>query len=45
VPPRSHYLLLDDSALANFSRPLRVQPLATLPYGTLYKNLESGCSQ
>jgi hypothetical protein len=43
VPPRSRYLLLDESALVHFKRPLRVQPLATLPYGTLYVNLESGC--
>jgi len=43
VPPRSHYLLLDHSALTHFRRPLRVEPLATLPYGTLYVNLESGC--
>ena len=43
MPPRSHYLLLDESALAHFQRPVRVQPLATLPYGTLYLNLESGC--
>jgi hypothetical protein len=43
VPPRSRYLLLDESALVHFKRPLRVQPLATLPYGTLYENLESGC--
>jgi hypothetical protein len=43
VPPHSRYLLLDESALVHFKRPLRVQPLATLPYGTLYLNLESGC--
>ena len=43
VPPRSRYLLLDDSALTHFRRPLHVQPLATFPYGTLYLNLESGC--
>jgi hypothetical protein len=43
VPPRSHYLLLDDSALRQFRRPLQLQPLATFPYGTLYLNLESGC--
>jgi hypothetical protein len=45
VPPRSQYLLLDESALRSFSRPLRVRPLATLPYGTLYLNLESGCTR
>jgi hypothetical protein len=43
VPPHSRYLLLDESALVHFKRPLRVEPLATLPYGTLYVNLESGC--
>jgi hypothetical protein len=43
VPPRSRYLLLDESAMSHFKRPLRVQTLATLPYGTLYLNLESGC--
>jgi hypothetical protein len=43
VPPRSRYLLLDDSAFTHFRRPLHVQPLATFPYGTLYLNLESGC--
>jgi hypothetical protein len=43
VPPRSRYLLLDDSAFTHFRRPLHVQPLATLPYGTLCLNLESGC--
>jgi len=43
VPPHSRYLLLDESALVHFRRPLRVKPLATLPYGTLYLNLESGC--
>ncbi len=45
MPPRSRYLLLDESALAHFQRPVRVQPLATLPYGTLYLNLESGCDE
>jgi hypothetical protein len=43
VPLRSRYLLLDESALVHFRRPPRVKPLATLPYGTLYLNLESGC--
>ena len=43
VPPHSRYLLLDESALVHFKRPLRVQPLATLPYGTLYLNLEADC--
>jgi hypothetical protein len=43
VPPHSRYLLLDESALIHFRRPLHVKPLGTLPYGTLYLNLESGC--
>jgi hypothetical protein len=43
VPPRSRYLLLDAPAMKHFQRPLHVRPLATLPYGTLYLNLESGC--
>lgn len=43
LPPHSHYLLLDEAARADFSGPIHVQPLATLPYGTLYLNLDSGC--
>lgn len=43
LPPHSHYLLLDGPALADFSGPIHVQPLATLPYGTLYLNLDSHC--
>jgi len=42
-PPRSHFLFLDEPARADFRVPLHVQPLATLPYGTLYLNLDSGC--
>jgi hypothetical protein len=41
--PKSKYLLIDDRAKAYFRAPLRVQPLATLPYGTLYLNLDAGC--
>jgi hypothetical protein len=43
VPPRSHYLLLDDAFLATSPAPLDVDPIATLPSGTLYVNRESGC--
>jgi hypothetical protein len=43
VAPHSHYLLLDDAARADFRVPIRVTPLVTLPYGTLYVNLDSGC--
>jgi hypothetical protein len=43
LPPQSHYLLLDEAARADFTGPLRLQPLVTLAYGTLYVNLESGC--
>jgi hypothetical protein len=43
LPPRSGYLLLDDRARTSFSRPLALQALAEMPYGTLYRNLESGC--
>jgi hypothetical protein len=42
-PPRSHFLLLDNAARADFRLPIHVQPLATLPYGTLYLNLDSHC--
>jgi hypothetical protein len=43
LPPRSHYMLLDALAYASFTRPLKLDPLATLPYGTLFVNRESGC--
>ena len=43
LPPRSHFLLLDEAARADFSGPIHVQPLVTLAYGTLYVNLDSGC--
>jgi hypothetical protein len=41
LPPRSHYLLLD--SLTDFRGSLRLEAMATLPYGTLYRNLDSGC--
>lgn len=41
--PHSRYLLVDDSTLAIFKRPPRVQELAALPYGTLYLNLDAEC--
>jgi hypothetical protein len=43
LPPRSRYLLLDAPALADFRAPIRIQALTTLPYGTLYLNLDSEC--
>jgi len=45
LPPRSQYLLLDPPSLAELKRPVRLEPLATLSYGTLYRNLEAGCPQ
>lgn len=43
LPPHSQYLLIDQRTRAEFRRPVRLETLATLPYGTLYRNLESGC--
>ena len=43
LPPRSHYVLLDEPVKAAFTRPLDLEPVATLPYGTLYLNRGSGC--
>ena len=43
LPVKSRYLLLDERAIADFRAPLRIQPLATLPYGTLYLNLDAQC--
>ena len=42
-PVRSKYLLLDDAAKEAFKQPPRVEPLAQLPYGTLYRNLDAAC--
>jgi hypothetical protein len=44
MPPRSRYLLLDAPSLTEFTAPLNVKPLATLPYGTLYENLDARCA-
>ena len=43
LPPRSHYMLLDELVRAAFTGPLNLDPIATLPYGTLYVNRDSGC--
>ena len=43
LPVRSRYLLLDPRALADFVRPPRAEPLAQLPYGTVYRNLDARC--
>jgi hypothetical protein len=42
-PPRSRYVLLDPPALAVIPGPLNARPLASLPYGTLYLNLDARC--
>jgi hypothetical protein len=41
--PRSRYLLLDGRMEAAFREPLHLQPIATLPYGTLYVNRDADC--
>jgi hypothetical protein len=44
LPLRSRYLLLDEPSFGLFKAPLHVSPpLATLPYGTLYLNLDAQC--
>lgn len=42
-PPRSHYVLLDDAMRGGFTHPLHLDPIATLPYGTLSVNKDAGC--
>lgn len=42
--PYSRYLLVDESTLGSFNRPPRVDKIATLPYGTLYRNRDADCS-
>jgi hypothetical protein len=44
VPPRSHYMLLDDPMRAAFPVPPNLEAIATLSVGTLYVNRDSGCS-
>ena len=41
--PYSRYLLVDESTLGNFKHRPRVNRLSTLPYGTLYVNLDADC--
>jgi hypothetical protein len=43
LPMRSRYALLDERALADFARAPRIEPLARLPYGMLYRNLDAEC--
>jgi hypothetical protein len=43
LPPRSRYLLLDDTVRAAFTGPLNLETIATLPYGTLYLNRDARC--
>jgi hypothetical protein len=44
VPPRSHYMLLDDPMRAAFPVPPNLEAIATLSVGTLYVNRDSRCS-
>ena len=43
IPPRSYYMLLDDAIRAAFPVPPDLEPIATLPYGTLYVNRDARC--
>ena len=43
IPPRSYYMLLDDAVRAAFPVPPDLEPIATLPYGTLYVNRDARC--
>jgi hypothetical protein len=43
MPPRSRFMLLDEPSQAEFTAPLNLKALATLPYGTLYENLDARC--
>jgi hypothetical protein len=43
LPPRSRYMLLDEDVRAAFTGPLHLDPVATLPYGTLYVNRDARC--
>jgi hypothetical protein len=43
--PYSRYLLVDESTLGNFKHRPRVNRLSTLPYGTLYVNLDADCRE
>jgi hypothetical protein len=36
-------MLLDEPSQAEFTAPLNLKALATLPYGTLYENLDARC--
>ncbi|MEP7289254.1 MAG: hypothetical protein ABI947_26175 [Chloroflexota bacterium] len=44
LPPRSKYLLLTDEAYQLIADKLHVQPLLSTNVGTLYYNLDSGCT-
>jgi hypothetical protein len=43
LPPKSRYLLLDEEVRAAFTGPLNLEPVASLPYGTLYVNRDARC--
>jgi hypothetical protein len=43
LPPRSRYLLLDEPAQVELKDATHITPIAELPYGTLYYNLDADC--
>jgi hypothetical protein len=43
LPPRSRYILLDDAIHTPLAGRLNLDPIATLPYGTLYVNRDAMC--
>jgi hypothetical protein len=42
-PLKSHYLFFDQATYQERKDQLRVEPLASLPEGVLYNNIDSGC--
>ena len=43
LPPRSRYILLDEPLRALLAGRLNLDPVATLPYGTLFVNRDAKC--
>jgi hypothetical protein len=43
LPPRSRYIFLDEPWRAVLVGHFNLDPVATLPYGTLYMNRDAKC--